>query len=162
MDIIIETPKGSNQKFKFDKEYRLFRLYKTLPASLAFPFDFGFIPNSKGEDKDPIDVMAISEFTAFPGCVIDCRIIGCIQAEQPVEGKKIRNDRFLAIPQQSVVYGSVYSIEDISVASVSAIESFFVTYTKLEGKELTLLGNLNATEATARLKSLLFSFSEYA
>jgi inorganic pyrophosphatase len=74
MDIIIESPKGSRIKYKFDNEYRLFRLHKILPAALVFPFDFGFIPGTTGEDGDPIDVMVLSEFQGFPGCLLDCRL----------------------------------------------------------------------------------------
>lgn len=151
MDIIIETPKGSRVKYKYDESYRLFRLKKILPAGLAFPFDFGFIPGTKGEDGDPIDVMVISEFQGFPGCLMDCRIVGCIQAEQTKDDEPIRNDRFLAVTEQSGVFENVISIEDIPSAIISEIESFLVNYMREEGKEFKLLGNLNASQAIALL-----------
>ncbi len=71
MDIIIETPKGSRQKYSFDKDTKLFRLKKVLAPGLVFPFDFGFIPGTKGEDGDPLDMMVISEYQGFPGCIMD-------------------------------------------------------------------------------------------
>jgi inorganic pyrophosphatase len=154
MDIIIETPKDSHIKYKYDESYRMFRLHKILPAGLIFPFDFGFIPGTKGEDGDPLDVLVISEFTGFPGCIMDCRIIGCIQAEQGVGKKMVRNDRFLAVPEQSSVYENAISIEDIPSTIIMEIESFFKTYIQKEGKELNLLGNLNAFQAMSILQEV--------
>lgn len=154
MDIIIETPKGSRVKYKYDESYRMFRFKKILPAGLAFPFDFGFIPGTKGEDGDPIDVLVISEFQGFPGCIMDCRIIGCIRAEQSSGEKTIRNDRFLGVPEQSGVFENAISIEDIPSTIISEIESFFVNYMREEGKEFNLLGNSNASQAIAMLDKL--------
>src|SRR4051812_46579587 len=74
MDIIIETPKGSRQKYTYNKELKLFRLKKVLAPGLVFPFDFGFIPGTKGEDGDPFDVLVLSEYQTFPGCIVDVRI----------------------------------------------------------------------------------------
>ncbi|MEI9943322.1 MAG: inorganic diphosphatase [Chitinophagaceae bacterium] len=152
MDIIIETPKGSREKFKYDEEHRLFRLHKTLPAGLVFIFDFGFIPGTKGEDGDPIDIMVLSEFTSFPGCVMDCRIIGCIQAEQSEGDKMIRNDRFLGVPEQSAVFENVISIEDTPPTLIMEMEDFLSTYMQKEGKDFRLLGKLDAADAFSLLK----------
>jgi inorganic pyrophosphatase len=152
LDIIIETPKGSREKYKYDEERHLFRLLKTLSAGLSFPFDFGFIPGTNGEDGDPLDALVISEFNSFPGCVMDCRIIGCLKAEQSAKEKMIRNDRFLAIPEQTVVFENVLSIEDLPPTLLMEIESFFTTYMSLEGKDFLILGKLDAAEAGAILK----------
>ncbi len=151
MNIIIETPKGSREKYKYDEILRLFRLHKILPAGLVFPFDFGFIPGTKGEDGDPLDVLVISEFKTFTGCVMDCRIIGCIEAEQSHGTTKFRNDRFLAVPEQSRVFENAISIEDIPSTLIIEIESFFINYMHGEGKELHLSGNLNASQANSLL-----------
>lgn len=151
MDIIIETPKGSRIKYKYDENFSLFRLNKILPAGLVFPFDFGFLPGTKGEDGDPIDVLVISEFQGFPGCMMDCRIIGCIQVEQVKGGEMLRNDRFLAVPEQSSVFENAISIEDIPSTLITEIEAFFSNYMKGEGIEFHLLGNINAAQAMAAL-----------
>lgn len=154
MDIIIETPRDSRQKYKYDEKYHLFRLHKTLPAGLVFLFDFGFIPETTGEDGDPLDVMVISEFTGFPGCLMDCRIIGCIQAEQSSGKKMIRNDRFLAVPEQSAIFENVISIEDVPPTLIMEIEDFLSTYMQKEGKEFRLLGNVNALRAVSMIKKV--------
>lgn len=78
---IVETPKGNAQKYDYDAESKWFKLKKILPAGMVFPFDFGFIPVTKGGDGDPLDIIIISEFKSFPGCAMECRIIGAITAE---------------------------------------------------------------------------------
>ena len=162
MDIIIETPKGSSEKYKYDEALRLFRLHKTLPAGLVFPFDFGFIPGTEGDDGDPLDVLVISEFRAFPGCIMDCRLVGCIETQQFHEGAKLRNDRFLAVPEQSRVFENAISIEDIPSTLIIEIESFFINYMHGEGKELHILGNLNASQAISLLNNERSSANRFA
>src|SRR3954462_11587170 len=106
---IVETPKGSAQKYTYEPEHKWLKLKKIMPAGMVFPFDFGFIPDTKGEDGDPLDIIIISELKSFPGCVMDCRVIGAITAEQTEEGNTVRNDRFLAIPEISQLFAKVKS-----------------------------------------------------
>lgn len=154
MDVIIETPRGSTVKYKYEEEYNMFRLLKRLPAGLAFPYDFGFFPNTKGEDEDPLDVMVLSEFTAFTGCVMDCRVIGCLEVEQKKGNNFIRNDRFLAVPELSDQYSQVSSISDAPETLVTEIETFFKTYLEREGKEFRTGTRMNAALAMEKLISL--------
>src|SRR5262245_34939487 len=94
VQVVVETPKGSRNKYAFDAETRVFTLKKVLPAGMAFPYDFGFIPSTKAEDGDPIDVLVLMDEPAFSGCVLSCRLIGVIEGEQSngkKNGKKIRN-----------------------------------------------------------------------
>src|SRR5882724_761988 len=82
IDVVIETPKGSAQKYDYDPSTHFFKLKKILPSGMMFPYDFGFIPGTRGEDGDPLDIIVISEFQSFPGCKMKCRVIGGIKAEQ--------------------------------------------------------------------------------
>jgi len=147
MDLIIESPKGSRAKYKYAEKNSLFRLHKLLPGALAFPFPFGFIPETKGEDGDPLDAFILCEFEGFPGCIMDCRIIGCICAKQGDGQKMIRNDRFLAIPEQSELFSNIISIDELEPTLVLFLENFLRVYQKLEGKEINLPGNLNSSSA---------------
>jgi inorganic pyrophosphatase len=153
MDIIIETPKGSNLKYVWDKALRLFRIKKKLAEGLVFPFDFGFIPGTRGEDGGPLDIMVIAEFSTFPGCVMDCRVIGCIQAVQSTGNKKIRNDRYLAISEHSESFKKVNSIEQLPPQILTDIEQFLINYISAEGKEISLSGTLSARQALESLKA---------
>jgi len=80
--VIIETPKGSRNKYAFDAKQRIFQLKKVLPAGMAFPYDFGFIPSTIADDGDPVDVLVLMDEPAFPGCLLGCRPIGIIEGEQ--------------------------------------------------------------------------------
>jgi len=93
--VIVDTPKGSRNKFKYDEKLGLFRLGKVLPLGSCFPYDFGFIPSTKAEDGDPVDVLVLMDEPAFSGCLVTVRLLGVIEAEQTEEGKTVRNDRLI-------------------------------------------------------------------
>ncbi|OQP62464.1 hypothetical protein A3860_27615 [Niastella vici] len=152
MDIIIETPKGSRQKYTYDKSLQLFRLKKVLPPGLVFPFDFGFIPGTKGEDGDPLDIMVLSEYQGFPGCVMDVRLVGCLQATQVAGKKPYRNDRFIGILEQSTVYDRITSLEELSTELIDSIKLFFSTYLQAEGKTVQWEADLNTLQAMELVK----------
>src|SRR6201988_5536446 len=100
--VVIETPKGSRNKFAFNPDEHTFELKKVLPAGMAFPYDFGFVPSTKGDDGDPIDVLVLMDEPAFPGCMLKCRPIGVIEGEQrKKKSGKERNDRVVAIEQSN-------------------------------------------------------------
>jgi inorganic pyrophosphatase len=146
VDVVIETPKGSAQKYDYVPNTPFFKLSKILPSGMVFPYDFGFIPKTKGEDGDPLDVIVISEFNSFPGIIIKCRIIGGIKAEQSEEKKSkkmIRNDRFLAIPKCSSIFQDVEKMDDLPKQIIDELEEFFVDYNKLEGKKFKALGKID-------------------
>ncbi len=143
--VVIETPAGSAAKYKYDEDSKVISLKKVLPTGMVFPHDFGFIPGTKGEDGDPIDAMVIAEFLAFPGCQIDCRLIGAILAEQ---GKsKIRNDRFFFIPEASLFFKNIMSLNQLGKEHIQQLKDFFVNYRRAEGVEFTPLEIIEAKEA---------------
>ncbi|HEY8895457.1 MAG TPA: inorganic diphosphatase [Niastella sp.] len=153
MDVIIETPKGSRQKYVFDKQSRLFRLKKVLAPGLVFPFDFGFIPGTKGEDGDPLDILVLSEYQGFPGCIMDVRIAGCLQAKQTVGDNTYRNDRYIGILEQSSDYERITSLEELPDQLIDSIKLFFSTYLQAEGKSIKWEHDLNARQAMDKLNT---------
>jgi inorganic pyrophosphatase len=153
LTIIIETPKGSSQKYDYEKKLDRFKLKKILPAGMVFPFDFGFIPHTKGEDGDPLDVIAISEFKTFPGCAMECRIVGAIKAMQTEEtGKKVRNDRFIGIPVASEIFKDIHSLLQLPEEVMHQLEEFFKNYNREEGKKFEVLDLLDKKAAEKLLK----------
>jgi inorganic pyrophosphatase len=136
VNVIIETPRDSQNKFDFDPELKLFRLKKTLPMGAIFPFDFGFVPNTIAEDGDPVDVLVIMDQHAFPGCLVTCRLIGVLEAEQTEKDKKKeRNDRLVAVADCSVLYAGITNVKELNKKMVGEIENFFIDYNKHEGKK---------------------------
>ncbi|MBS1688839.1 MAG: inorganic diphosphatase [Bacteroidetes bacterium] len=136
INVIIETPKESQNKFDYDTKLGIFRLKKTLPMGTMFPFDFGFIPNTKAEDGDPVDVLVIMDQHAFPGCLVQCRLLGVLKAIQKEKGgKEERNDRLVAVTDCSILYADLKKIKDINKHMIEEIENFFIDYNKHEGKK---------------------------
>src|SRR6476661_7674647 len=89
---IIETPKGCRNKFDYDPDTHLFVLGGLLPEGMLFPFDFGFIPSTLGEDGDPLDIMVLMDAPAHVGCLIQVRIVGIINADQTEDGRTVSNN----------------------------------------------------------------------
>jgi inorganic pyrophosphatase len=151
LNVIIETPKGSRNKFNYDEEHHLFKLGGVLPAGAVFPFDFGFIPSTLGGDGDPLDVLLLMDEPAFPGCLVPARLIAVIEAEQTErDGETTRNDRLIAIAADSHTHRNVRTLADISTALVDEIEHFFVSYNQIKGKQFKPLGRFGPIKA-ARL-----------
>jgi inorganic pyrophosphatase len=152
IQVIIETPKGSRNKYAFDHEQRIFQLKKVLPAGMAFPYDFGFIPSTIAEDGDPVDVLVLMDEPAFAGCLLRCRLIGIIEGQQ--EGKKNveRNDRVVAIEEANHSYAHVKHIKDLGEKFMEELEEFFVNYHELSGKQYRILDVRGPKEARRRIK----------
>jgi inorganic pyrophosphatase len=152
LQVIIETPKGSRNKYAFEPKQKVFELKKVLPAGMSFPYDFGFVPSTVAEDGDPVDVLVLMDEPAFPGCLLKCRIIGIIEAKQGKKRKSERNDRIVAIEQANHSYAHVKHIGDLGKKFVNELEEFFVNYHRLDGKEYRILDVKGPGEAVRRLK----------
>lgn len=145
--VIIETPKGSAQKYDYDPKLNGYCLGKLMPTGMIFPYDFGFIPKTKGQDGDPLDVIVLSELKSFPGCVMKCRIVGVITAKQESQKGMIRNDRFIGIPELSLVFSEIKNVSDLPEKLMNELQDFFINYNKIENKKFKPLGILNAAKA---------------
>ena len=135
LNAVVDTPKGSRNKFKYDSDHNVYKLSGVLPAGAVFPFDFGFVPSTLGEDGDALDVLLLMDEPAFPGCVISARLIGVIVADQTEDGKTERNDRLIAVASNSHNHADVESLDDLSNNLVKEIEHFFISYNQVKGKE---------------------------
>lgn len=140
LNVIIETHKGSRNKYKFDEELGLFRLTKVLPFGMAFPYDFGFAPSTKCDDGDPMDVIVLMDSPVFTGCVVACRPVGVIEAEQTEDRKKLRNDRIIAVELDCREFTNLHDARDLDKHLLKELEEFFVQYNKLEDREFRMLG----------------------
>ena len=141
VQVVIETPKGSRNKYAYDPDVGLFRLKKVLPAGMDFPYDFGFVPSTLAADGDPLDVLVLMDDAAFPGCVIGCRVIGAILGnERDKKARKtMRNDRVIAVEQSNHEYPLLRKISELGKAFVKELEHFFVTYHDLSDAKFRIL-----------------------
>jgi inorganic pyrophosphatase len=150
---IIETPKGCRNKFDYDPESNLFELGGLLPEGMMFPFDFGFIPSTLGEDGDPLDIMVLMDAPAHVGCLIEVRIIGIIEAKQIQDGKTETNDRLLGVAVHSYDHEDLKTINDVSKTLLAQIEAFFVSYNKQRDKKFKITGTGGPKKAIRFVKS---------
>jgi inorganic pyrophosphatase len=140
LQVIIETPTGSRNKFAYDPEQGIFALKKVLPAGMVFPYDFGFLPQTIAPDGDPIDVLLLMDERAFPGCAVRAWLIGVIEGEQLDGKEKIRNDRLIAVAEANHQYANIQKLKDFPSKWMKEVQDFFVNYHNLEGKKYRLLG----------------------
>jgi len=151
VNIIIDTPKGSRNKFKYDEEIHIIRLSRILPVGLSFPYDFGSIPMTLAEDGDALDVLVICDTPSFPGCLITGKLIGIINCEQTEKKKTIRNDRLIAVPVTDVNPPLFKNIDDLPIDCLTEIENFFVSYNEAEGRKFKILKHGGPEEAETAL-----------
>ena len=146
IEIIVETPKGSRNKYIWDEKRNLIKFKKCMPLGFIFPFDFGMVPNTRAEDGDPIDVLLLMEEAVYPGVFMEAKIIGALKADQKKEEKN-RNDRLIAVEPTCPIYGQYDSLIDITDKLKKQIENFFESYNNVQEKEFTPLGWADVEEA---------------
>ena len=148
LSVIIETPRGSRNKFDYDPALGLFKLGGVLPAGAVFPFDFGFVPSTTGGDGDPLDVLVLMDEAAFTGCYVEARLLGVIEAEQTErDGETTRNDRLIAVAAAARNHREVHSLAQLSENLLDDIEHFFVSYNEMKGKKFEPLGRFGTQRA---------------
>lgn len=139
--VIVETPAGSRNKYKYDEKLGLFRTHKLLPLGFRFPFDFGFIPGTRAEDGDPVDAIVIAEEPTFTGCLTTVRLVGVIEAEQKEKGKKtVRNDRLIGVTVTEKIKPREKTLRDLKPGTLDQLEHFFASYNEAEGREFIVIG----------------------
>ena len=157
INAIIETPKGCAAKYDYDEEMQMFKLKKLLPKGMSFPFHFGFIPHTKAEDGDPLDVLVLLDELAWPGCVIECKIIGVMEATETENNKTNRNDRLIATAIASEKYNKIKDISSMDEYLEKEIENFFNTYNNLEKKEFKIISKKGPKVALNLIKKQIIN-----
>jgi inorganic pyrophosphatase len=139
--VIIDTPRGSRNKYKFDEELGLFKLSRVLPAGMSFPFDFGSIPSTRAEDGDALDVLVLNEVPLVVGCLVLVHLIGVIRAEQTENRKTIHNDRLIAVIETPVNKPVIRDMKELPKSQLQEIEHFFRSYNEAQGRRLVVTGH---------------------
>ena len=147
---IVETPSGRRTKFDYDPESGLFALHGVLPAGMAFPMAFGFIPNTLAEDGDPLDIIILADEELPVGCLAEVRLLGVIEACQTErDGQENRNDRLIGRILRTRMYADVDDLDCLGRAMVSELTRFFETYNALKGKHFQVNAISDPTRACA-------------
>jgi inorganic pyrophosphatase len=151
--VVVETPRGSRHKYAWNEEIRAFELRSTLPSGMAWPYDYGFIPRTKGEDGDPLDVLVLMDDATFPGCILRVRLIGAFKVEK--NGK--RNDRYvgclLPSKETSLSTDGYESLKDLPEQLLQEMETFLQMYSVQKGNEVRILGRMGPNRSIEAVKS---------
>lgn len=153
LHVIVDTPKGSRIKFKYERETRSYVASHLFPAGTFFPFDFGSIPSTLAEDGDPLDVLVLMEEPSFTGCLVSVRPIGVLEAEQTQDGKTRRNDRILGVADVSRTYRELSELADVPDRLLNEIERFFVFYNEERGRKFEVIGRFGPDRASRLVAS---------
>ena len=160
VNVVIDTPRGSRNKFKYDESLGIFRLSRILPAGMQFPFDFGSIPRTAAADGDALDVLVLMEAPTFPGCLVEVRLLGVVRAQQKEKRKWIRNDRLIAVAETPVNAPTLRGIDDLDEDRLKEIEHFFVSYNQAHGRKFAPTGRLGPAGAEKLLTRAMREFAK--
>jgi inorganic pyrophosphatase len=153
INAVIDTPKGNRTKYKFDEKTGQFRLSKLLPLGAFFPYNFGFIPSTRGEDGDALDILILMDESVAIGTIVPARLIGVLKAEQKEgKGKALRNDRLIGVLKTKYNPSEFQSLKDVDKQCLDEIEHFFLSYNQMEGRMYKTLGRGEVKEAENILK----------
>ena len=134
--MIVEIPKNSGNKYEYDGKLGVFRLDRALYSPMHYPGDYGFIPGTRADDGDPLDVLALVEEPSFPGCLIEVRPVGILN----MVDNDLADQKIVAVPNRNPRYDEVHTMDQIFPHVRREIEHFFAIYKELEGKKTKMLG----------------------
>lgn len=158
VDLIVEIPKGSRNKYEMDHETGRIYLDRMLFTATRYPADYGFIPETYADDDDPLDAMALVSEPTFPGCLITIKPVGLfVMQDQGKEDLKI-----LGVPVGDPVWRDVEDLEDLPRHLLSELEHFFAIYKDLEGKKTAVEGWQGAPEAHSAIERARRAFDSRA
>ncbi|MFN7685928.1 MAG: inorganic diphosphatase [Oligoflexia bacterium] len=133
---VVEIPQGSRSKFEVDKESGLIKLDRLLYGSMHYPVNYGIIPQTLGEDGDPLDILVMTQAQLFPGCLIEARVIGVMHMLD--QGQV--DDKIIAVASRDVTLSHIQKIDDLPPSYRVELDHFFEHYSELEGKKVTISG----------------------
>lgn len=156
VNVVVETPRGSRNKYEVNKEGQGINLDRVLHSSVMYPADYGFIPRSYYEDGDPIDVLVLTSFPLYPGTILKARPVGVMHM---IDGGD-RDDKIIAVASKDPMNQGIKEITDVNPQLLAEIKNFFETYKLLEGKKTSVSDYGNANEAKKQIIDALKLFND--
>ena len=140
---IIEIPRGSRAKYEIDKESGLIKLDRVIYASMYYPLNYGFIPQTLGEDGDPLDIVVLTQVSVVPLCLIPSKVIGVMQMIDRGEA----DEKIIAVAEQDPSVSGISDVNDLPPHLISELRHFFENYKTLENKKVVINDFLPREEA---------------
>ncbi len=145
--IVVEVPKGSRNKYEYNKKLEAINLDRVLYSTLHYPGEYGMVPRTFYDDNDPLDALMLMDEPTYPGCVIDAKPIGLLKMLDSGEA----DDKVLCVPLNDPKYAEFDDLKDVPSHVLKEIAHFFEVYKRLEGKETNILGWEGADVAKERI-----------
>ena len=155
VNVVVEIPLGSSNKYEYDKQMHVFRLDRTLHSPVHYPGDYGFIPSTLALDRDPLDVVVLTAIPSFPGCLLHVRPVGLLRMVDQGEP----DSKVLAVTTSDPIYEGVRKMDQVHPHVLREIEHFFSIYKELEGKKTEMIG---WEDVNAAHQAILNSQKRYA
>lgn len=156
MNVIVEIPMGSRNKYELDKDTGLFKLDRVLFSPMHYPGDYGMIPQTLGEDNDPLDALVLMTRATFPGCLIESRAIGVLKM---IDGGEA-DDKLLCVPKDDVRFKDFKDLSAVPKSILNEIGHFFQVYKDLEGKKVEIVGWEDAAVAKKIFKECIERYNQ--
>ena len=136
MNVIIEIPKGSKNKYELDKKTGLIMLDRVMHTAQDYPFDYGFVPQTLFDDGDPLDVILLTTYPLAPGILVKARPVAIMKM---VDGDE-QDDKIIAVPTEDPRFDEIQSLGDINTHTLKEIKHFFETYKQVQNKHVEVPG----------------------
>ncbi len=148
VEVLIEIPKGSRNKYEFDKERKIIRFDRMLFSSVHYPSDYGFIPETLALDGDPLDALVLLWEPTFPGCLIEAKPIGLFM----MKDENLPDEKILCVPVKDPLWNHIKDLSDVPPHLLKEIEHFFSIYKELEQKKVMVEGWKDKRAAVQSIK----------
>ena len=146
--VLIEIPKGSRNKYEYDKEKEMIKFDRMLFSSMVYPCDYGFFPDTLALDGDPLDALVLTWEPTFPGCLIDVHPVALFD----MMDDKGRDEKILCVPESDPLWIHIETIDQVPPHLLKEITHFFDTYKNLENKDVDIIGWKSLENAISIIK----------
>ncbi len=154
---IIEIPQNTRAKYELDKQSGLLKLDRVIFSSMYYPANYGFIPRTYCDDKDPLDILVLSQITIVPMCIVSAKVIGVMQMLD--DGEK--DDKIIAVAENDMSVNHMNDISDLPEHFVKELKNFFEDYKKLENKTVEVEEFQDAKTAKAIIEKSFIDYNSY-
>ncbi len=156
VNMIVEIPNGSKNKYEIDKETGLIKLDRAMKSAQDYPFDYGFVPQTLWEDGDALDVILLTTYPLYPGILVEARPVAVLRMIDGGEG----DDKIIAVPKNDPRWEEVRDLADVNKHTIKEIQHFLETYKSIEGKSVVISGVEGREAAHAAVKKGLQMYAD--